>query len=59
MVVWARMCGLTMTCLWPGFDLDLDSLGAGFGVVLYSGGGMFLWLVMAACVDCFVGISMP
>ena len=39
------MCGLSMACLWPGFDLDLDSLGAGFGVVLCLGGGKF-------CVAC-------
>ena len=51
------MCGLSMTCLWPGFGLDLDSLGARSGVVLCLGGGMFVWPVMAVCVDCFVGIS--
>ena len=28
------MCGLSMACLWPGFGLDLDSLGARSGVVL-------------------------
>ena len=51
------MCGLSMTCLWPGFGLDLDSLRAGFGVVLCFGGGMFVWLVIVVCVDCFVSIS--
>ena len=49
MEVW----GLSMECLWPGFTLDLDSLGA----VLCPGGSMFVWPVMAICVDCFVGIS--
>ena len=51
--VWGQMCGLSMACLWLGFGLDLDSLG----VVLCSGGGMFVCLVMAVCVDSFVGIS--
>ena len=32
------MCGLSMACLWPGFGLDLNSLGA----ILCSGGGMFV-----------------
>ena len=40
-----------MACLWPGFSLNLDSLGAGFGVVLCPGGGMFVWHVIAVCVD--------
>ena len=43
--------------VWPGFGLDLDSLRAGFGVVLCPGGGMFVWPMMAICVDYFVGIS--
>ena len=51
------MCGLSMACLWPGFGLDLDSLNSGSGVVLCSGGGMFVWHVMAVCVDYFMGIS--
>ena len=51
------MCGLNMTCLWSGFGLDLDSLGARSRAVLCLGGGMFVWPVMAVCVDCFVGIS--
>ena len=57
MVVWGRMCGLSMECLWPGFGMDLDSPGAGSGAVLCSGGGMFVWPMMAVCVDCFVDIS--
>ena len=28
------MCGLSIACLWPGFGLDLDSLGARSRVVL-------------------------
>ena len=52
-----HMCGLSMACLWPGFGLNLDNLGAGSGVVLCLSGGMFVWLVMVVCVDCFVGIS--
>ena len=51
------MCGLSMTCLWLGFGPDLDSLGAGSGAVLCPGSGMFVWPVMAICVDCFMGIS--
>ena len=43
--------------LWPGFGLILDNSGAGSGAVLCPGGGMFVWLVMTVCVDCFVGIS--
>ena len=39
------------------FLLDLDSLGAGSGTILCLGCGMFIWLVMALCVDFFVGIS--
>ena len=53
MVLWGRMCGLSMTCLWLDFGLDLDNLG----VVLCLGGGMFVWPMMTLCVDCFVGIS--
>ena len=51
------MCGLSTTCLWPSFGPDLDSLKAGFGVVLCPSGGMFVWPMMAICVDCFVVIS--
>ena len=51
------MCGLSMTCLWPGFCLDLYTLGARSGAVLCLSDGMFVWPVMAVCVDCFVGIS--
>ena len=51
------MRGLSMTCLWPGFGLDLDSLGAESRVVLCPGGGMFVWPVMAACVEFFACIS--
>ena len=51
------MCGLSMACLWLGFNLDLDSPGARSGVVLYPGGGIFVWPMMAVCVDCFLGIS--
>ena len=43
--------------LWLGFGMDLDSLGAGSGTVLCPGCGMFMWLVMVVCVDCFMGIS--
>ena len=57
MAVWGQMCGLSMTCLWPGFGPYFDSLGAGSGVVLCLGGGMFVWPIMTVCVDCFVGIS--
>ena len=51
------MCGLSMACLWLGFSLDLDSLGARSRAVLCPGGSIFVWPVMAVCVDCFVGIS--
>ena len=51
------MCDLSMACLLPHFCLDLDSLGAGSGTVLCLGYGMFMWPVMAVCVDYFVGIS--
>ena len=51
------MCGLSVACLWPGFGPDLDSLRAGSGAVLCLGGGMFVWPMMAICVDYFVGIS--
>ena len=57
MAVWGWMCGLSMTCLWPGVSLDLDRRGARSGSVLCPGGGMFVWPVMVICVDCFVGIS--
>ena len=57
MAVWGQMCGLSMACLWPGLGLDLDSRKDGSGVVLCPGGDMFMWPVMAVCVDCFVGIS--
>ena len=53
MAVWGRMWGLSMTCLWLGISLDLNSLGAGSGTVLYPGCGMFVWLVMVVCVDYF------
>ena len=33
------------------------SLGSDFETVLCSGCGMFVWPVMAVCVDCFIGIS--
>ena len=55
--MWGQMCDLSMACSWPGFGLDLDSLGVGSGTVLCPGCGMFMWHVMAVCVDCFVGIS--
>ena len=55
--MWGRMCGLNMACLWPGFGLDLDSLGVGSRVLLCPGGGMFVWPLMVVCVDYFVGIS--
>ena len=51
------MCGLIMTCLWPGFGLDLDSPRAGSGTVLCLGRGKFVWPMMVVCVDFFVGIS--
>ena len=51
------MCGLSMACLRLGFSLDLDNLGVGYEIVLCSGCGMFVWHVMAVCVDCFVRIS--
>ena len=57
MVVWGWMCDLSMACLWSGFCLDLDNLGAGSGTVLCSGCGMFMLPMIAVCVDCFVGIS--
>ena len=41
-VVWGRMCGLSMACLWPSFGLDLDNLGARYGIVLCLGCGMFV-----------------
>ena len=52
-----RKRGLGMACLWPSFSLNLDSLGARSETVLCPGCGMFVWHVMAVCVDCFVGIS--
>ena len=45
------MCGLSMACLWLGFGLDLDIFGVGSRVVLCPSSGMFVWLVMAVCVD--------
>ena len=57
MAVWGQMCGLSMTCLWRGFGLDLDSLGPGSGTVLCSSYGMFVWPMMVVCVEWFVGIS--
>ena len=44
-------------CLWPGFSLDLDSLGARSGTILCPGCAMFVWSMMDVCVDCYVGIS--
>ena len=41
----------------PSFGLDLDILRARYGAVICLGGGMFVWPVMALCVDYFVGIS--
>ena len=58
MAMWGRMCGLSMTCLWPNFCSDLDSLGAGYRVILCPSSGMFVWPVMTVCVDCFMGISL-
>ena len=46
-----------MACLWPSFGLDLDSLGAGYRVVLCPSGGMFVWPMMTVGLDCFMGIS--
>ena len=57
MAMWGLKCGLSMACLWPGFGLDLDSLGVGFGTILCPGCGMFVWPMMTVCVDCFMGIS--
>ena len=45
------MCGLSMACLWPGISLDLNNLGAGSGTVLCPGCGMFVWPMMAVCMD--------
>ena len=59
MVVWGRMCGLNMTCLWPDFGLILDGLGAGSKVVLCPSGGMLLWPMITTYVDCFVASLMP
>ena len=55
--MWGRMCGLSMECLWPGFGLDLDNSEARSRAVLCPIGGIFVWLVMTVCVDCFVDIS--
>ena len=55
MVVWVRMCGLSMACLWPGISLNLNSLRAGFRTLLCPGCGMIVWPVMAVCVDFFFG----
>ena len=38
MAMWDQMCGLSMTCLWLGIDLDLEYVGA----ILCPGGGMFV-----------------
>ena len=55
MVVWGRMCGLRMACMWPSISLDFNSLGVGSGTILCPGCGMFVWPMMAVCVDCFCG----
>ena len=57
MPVWGQMCDLSVACLWLGFGLDLASLRTRSETALCSGYGMFVWPVMAVCVDCFVGIS--
>ena len=49
--------GRTGSDVWPSFGLYLDNLRAGSGTVLCPGCGMFMWPVMAICVDCLVGIS--
>ena len=49
------MYGLSMACLWPGIILDLNSLKAGSATILCSGCGMFVWPMMAVCVDYFCG----
>ena len=46
-----------MARVWHVCGLDLDSPEARSGVVLCPGGDMFVWLVMAICVECFVAIS--
>ena len=52
---------LFMACaclvLWHDHGLVMDNPGAEFGTILYSVRGMIVWLVMACCVDCFMGIS--
>ena len=55
MAMWGQMCGLSMACLWLGIILDLNSLRDGSGIVLCLGCSMFMWPVMAVCVDCFCG----
>ena len=51
-------CGAgCVASIWHVCGLDLESPGAGYGVVLCPGGGMFVWPVIVVCVDCFVGIS--
>ena len=50
--VWPEY-GMFVAWFWHVCGLVLDSPG----VVLCPGGGMFVWPVMAVCVDCFVGIS--
>ena len=54
-------CGRVGPDVWPEYgmfvSLDLDNPGVRAGAVLCPGGGMFVWLVMVVCVDCFVGIS--
>ena len=44
-----------MTCLRPGISLDLNNLRAGSGTILCPVCGMFMWPVLAVCVDCFYG----
>ena len=48
---------MSIACLWLGVGLDLDILGARYRIFLCPGFGMFMWPMMAICVDCFVGIS--
>ena len=47
-----------MPCWWPEYG---QILGSGIvdcfqGVVAWLGDNMFVWLVMACCENCFVGI---
>ena len=41
-VVWGQMCDMSMACLWLGFGLYLDSLGARSGTVLCPSCGIFM-----------------